>query len=260
MPREAQILLLAAVFFTVALIHAALTLRRGSWLRARTGVVCMAAAFVCQSLFLHWRGRELGKCPITTAFELQIFVSWAMVLLYFVTGSAYRLSLMGAFTAPLALAFTLGGLFRYAPAVAHPAGQGDHFWGELHAALGLMSYGAMGLAFVAGVMFLVMDRLLKRHTAGRLVWTLPPIHHLSLAIRRLIIAATVMLAAGIVCGWQMTGPREPGKLAIIWVILAAYAGLLGYETWRGMSARRAAWAAVLAFLLPVVSLWFIARR
>ncbi len=258
MSREVISLFLAVLFFAAAFIHAALHLRRGTWQAALPGFLLMVAAFACQCAFLHWRGRTLGKCPITTPSELLIFVGWSMVIFYFISGTSYRHSLMGAFTAPIALSFTLAGLSSYQPATNRSL---EHnFWNELHAALALMSYGAMALAFVAAIMFLLMDRLLKQHTQMSLVWKLPPVQHLSQSIRRLLIAATALLGAGIFCGYKMTTPPAPAKLLIIWAILTTYLCILLYEYWRGMSARRAAWAALIAFFLPVISLWFVARR
>ena len=72
---------------------------RGSILRA------MACGFAFQTGFLVLRGHALNACPLTNLFEVLIFLSWSMVLLYFVVGTAYRLSLLGAFTAPLAFLF-----------------------------------------------------------------------------------------------------------------------------------------------------------
>ena len=37
------------------------------------------------------------------------------------------------------------------------------FWPEMHAAVSMIAYGAFALACVAGVMYLVQERLLKQH-------------------------------------------------------------------------------------------------
>jgi hypothetical protein len=47
---------------------------------------------------------------------------------------------------------------------------------------------------------------------------------------------------------------------LVWGVWAAYAMLIGYEYSRGMSGRRAAWAAVACFVLALVSLWFVTPR
>src|SRR2546423_6845300 len=57
--------------------------------------------FIFQSAFLSVRGHSVGRCPITNLFEVIIFVAWSVALFYMVVGPAYRLSLMGAFTAPV---------------------------------------------------------------------------------------------------------------------------------------------------------------
>src|ERR1700679_6602 len=61
----------------------------------------LAAAFASHTLFLHQRGQEIGHCPITNLFETLAFFSWSLVLTYLVVGPAYRMSILGAFTAPI---------------------------------------------------------------------------------------------------------------------------------------------------------------
>jgi ABC-type uncharacterized transport system permease subunit len=176
-----------------------------------------------------------------------------------VVGSAYRLSMLGAFTAPLAFAFQFAALLR--PDTASPAGRpAGGMWTEMHASLSLLAYGAFGLAFVAGVMFLIQDRLLKNHTGMSLVRTLPPIRHLARALKRLLVTGTLLLTAGIVSAYQMETRPAASKLFLVWGVWAAYAVLLAYEYSRGMSARRAAWAATGCFVLAVTSLWFVTPR
>src|SRR5690606_11094440 len=216
----------------------------------------VAAGFVCQTVFLNWRGQAIHGCPMTNPFELLTFVSWSVVLFYFVVGPAYRLSLLGVFTSPLAFLFQVAALLT-PDARTGPVPRVSHgFWTELHAALSLLAYGAFGLAAAAGLMFLIEDRRLKRHSRMDGVFGhLPPIRNLSRAIHGLILTGTVLLTVGIVGAYQMP-VRPPGlKLAVVWLVWAVYAGMVLYERWRGMSARRAAGAAVAGFLIPVLSLW-----
>jgi ABC-type uncharacterized transport system permease subunit len=182
-----------------------------------------------------------------------------MTLFYFVVGSAYRLSLLGAFTAPLAFAFQFAALLR--PDIHTPAGRpSGGMWTEMHASLSLLAYGAFGLSFVAGVMFLIQDRLLKSHTHMGLVRALPPVRYLARALKRLLVTGTLLLTAGIISAYQMETRPAAAKLVLVWGVWAAYALLLAYEYWRGMSARRAALAAAACFVLAVASLWFVTPR
>lgn len=258
MSPERLILTIAAAFFLGGMVHAAVALRRGAYRHSWTSMALMGPGFICQCLFLSWRGQEIGRCPLTNPFELLTFTAWSMALFYFVVGTTYRLSLMGVFTAPLAFVLQATALTKPLPAV--PVRTAPAFWTEMHASLALLAYGAFALACVAGIMFLVQDRLLKKHTYTGLMRALPPVHYLSRAIRRLIIAGTLILSAGIVCAYQMKELPPMTKLIFVWVIWALYASMLIYEFRRGMSARRAAYAAAAAFFLPVVSLWFVVRR
>ena len=68
------------------------------WPRQFPAIFC---GWLFQTAFLFHRGHALGRCPLTNLFEVFIFLSWSIVLLYLVVGTAYRLSLLGFFTSPL---------------------------------------------------------------------------------------------------------------------------------------------------------------
>jgi ABC-type uncharacterized transport system permease subunit len=258
MSPEKAALIAAALLFLGGVVHSFLSLRRGAYRHSWTAFGLIAAGFLCQCYFLYVRGQALGRCPITNPFELLTFTGWAMVLFYLVVGSAYRLSLLGAFTAPLAFLMQVTALLKTdTPPSAAAAGRTPGVWTEMHASLSLLAYGAFSLACVAGIMFLVQDRLLKRHAGMGLVRILPPVHHLALALKRLLLTGLVILTAGILCAYQMPVRPAAPKLTAVWIVWGAYVLLLGYEQWRGMSSRRAAWAAVACFLLAVASLWFV---
>ncbi len=134
------------------------------------------------------------------------------------------------------------------------------FWGELHAALSLVSYGAFALACAAGIMFLLQDRQLKQHRISPVLRQLPPIHYLTRAIRSLLLTGTALLTVGILSAYRMEQQPPAGKLTIVWIVWGLYAALIAYEFWRGMSARRAAATAAFGFLIPIISLWFVGRH
>ena len=260
MSRELLVLILAALCYLGGFGYAVRSLRHCTYRPGRWTLLIMAIGGLCQTVFLHWRGREIGGCPMTNPFELLTFISWSIVVLYFIIGPAYRLSLLGVFTSPLALLFQIAALLRpesLAPAVPKST---HSFWGELHAALALVSYGAFALACAAGIMFLLQDRQLKQHRISPVLRQLPPIHYLTRAIRGLLITGTGLLTIGIVSAYRMEKLPPASKLTIVWIVWALYASLILYESWRGMSARRAAATAAFGFLIPVISLWFIGRH
>src|SRR5204862_2501027 len=138
-------------------------LHAGRWRESRWHLLPMALGFIFQCAFLYLRGRQHGRCPLTNQFEIFIFIGWSIMLLYFLVGAAYRLSLLGVFTAPLlAILQTLTLLF-FRDDTVPPAPPGKvNPWLELHASVALIAYAAFALACITGVMFLIQDRLLKR--------------------------------------------------------------------------------------------------
>lgn len=259
MTLEKAALTAATVLFLGAVVHAITALRRGAYRPSWTAMGLMAGGFLCQCVFLYLRGQELRRCPITTPMELMTFTAWTMVMFYFVVGSGYRWSLLGAFTAPLAFAMQATALLKPDSPVA-PLTKPPGMWTELHATLSLLAYGAYALAFVAGMMFLLQDRLLKKHANLSLMLRLPPVHHLTKATRGLILTGTALLTVGILSAYQMENRPSAFKLFVVWTVWGAYALLAIYEGWRGMSARRAAWAAAGCFALALASLWFVTSR
>src|SRR6266480_4227488 len=67
----------------------------------RFNFLAVGLGFIFQTAFLSVRGHALGRCPLTNLFEVFVFLAWSVALMYMLVGPLYRLSLMGAFTAPL---------------------------------------------------------------------------------------------------------------------------------------------------------------
>lgn len=258
MEPDRLFLILSTLCFLAGFGYAAYALGarrfRDRWLNRSV----MALGFVFQSAFLYVRGQEAGRCPITSVFEILVFVSWAIVLLYFLVGPAYRLSLLGVFTAPVVFLFQLAALLLPAassePGV--PAGRVD-FWLEIHASVSLLAYGAFALACVAGVMFLVQDRLLKTHHLNALFYSLPPVNHLARAMVRLLVLGFALLTVGIAAAYGMEQSPAGIKLGMSYAVWLLYGTLIAIYFTRGVSSSQMAKAAVGVFILPVCTLWIV---
>ena len=256
---DRMLLILSTLAFLGALGHALASLRRGTWRDSRRHWMPMAAGLLLQTGFLYLRGQAHGRCPLTNLFEVLIFIGWAIVLIYFVVGANFRLSLLGMFTAPmiallqiisLALPIDTAGS---APRLEHNA------WRELHSAVSLIAYAAFAMACVTGVMYLVQERMLKRHHIHGLFFQLPPIHELARAIMRMVLCGVLLLSVGLACSWPLHTPVTDIKLVSAWVVWALYAGMSVVMWRRSLSARRTALLAVLGFVVPVVSLWWVTK-
>ncbi|MEM1295106.1 MAG: cytochrome c biogenesis protein CcsA [Verrucomicrobiota bacterium] len=248
-------LLISTLCFLGGFAYVAISLRTGRYHPSPLNLCIMAVGFVAQCLFLGERGQAVGRCPITNPFEILVFVSWSAVLLYFVLGRAFRLSLMGAFTAPLVSFFQLVSLpfLRDVPEY-RPA---DDYWLEMHASISLLAYGAFALACIAGVMFLVQDSLLKRAKLQELSYNLPPVTNLSKAITRLVGIGLALLTVGIASGFGTKTPPTGIHLFLSVCVWAAYAILIGLRFTRGLSSRLSARLSLGVFILPVITLMML---
>lgn len=220
---------------------------------SRWNFVVMLTGFILQSGFLHLRSGTVGRCPLTNLFEVLVFLSWSVVLLYFVVGSTYRLSLLGTFTAPLV--FLIQVVAQLLPVASQPAVRkaSSGFWPEMHAAISLVAYGAFALACVAGVMYLVQERHLKRHTLNSFFHDLPPIANLSVAMQRLMLAGFALLTVGIVAGF-FAGHAAVGTIVLAVCVWLPYGAVLVMRRTHRFSSRRIAWLAVAVFTLALTTL------
>lgn len=251
------LLIIATLAFLGGMVHAVVSLRAGTWRENRWYWVPMAVGLICQTAFLYMRGQQHGRCPLTNLFEVFIFIGWCIVLLYFLVGATYRLSLLGVFTAPMiALLQALSlvsSLDKSVPALRGPPNP----WLEIHAAVSLMAYAAFALACITGVMYLVQARLLKKHRIHSLFYQLPPIHELAKAIQRLAVLGTLLLSAGLAAAIPLHLPVSNPKLIFAWVVWGLYLGINVIMWARMLSARQTAWLAVVGFVVPLVSLWIV---
>jgi HemX protein len=222
---------------------------------SRWNFAVMLTGFAFQTAFLQVRGEIVGRCPLTNLFEVLVFLSWSMVLLYFVVGGTYRVSLLGTFTAPMVfLLQTLAQLLPSASAVPQFKPSAG-FWPELHAAVSLIAYGAFALGCVAGVMYLVQERLLKKHRLNSVFHNLPSINVLAVAMQRVLVVGIVLLTIGLIAGF-LAGNAGEHKAAIVWAVgvWILYGALLLLRYTHRFSARRIAWMSVAAFTIALTTL------
>jgi len=227
--------------------------------RSRWTTAWMLGVLLCQFAFLTLRGDQRGACPLADRGEILVFLSWSLTLFYLIIGPAYRISLLGVFTAPVVVGFQVIALL---PGVLDADPQkvgGANPWHETHAATSVLAYGALALAAVAGVMFLVLDRQLKEHhlTSG-LFRNLPPVRELLVSLERLLWVGGVLLTIGVIAGLLM--PHDSSALAHLIAALAVWVGyavLLGIKTLRGLTGRRLSLATVVLFILSLGVFAFI---
>jgi ABC-type uncharacterized transport system permease subunit len=251
-------LILSTLCFLGGFCYSVAVLRSGRHRISWVHLAVMAGGFAFQSGFLYVLGQERGRCPITNLFDVLVFVSWSMVLFYFLLGPPFRVSLLGMFTAPLAFLFQTVALLLPASmkAGSAPPAEVDP-WLETHAAVSLVAYGAFALASVAGVMFLVQDRQLKRHHLETLFYNLPPINLLGKSIFRLLAIGFALLTLGIASAFAMKQQPSAVHLGMTLTVWLVYGVIVSLQMFRGSNSKRLALNAIWAFMVPLITLWIL---
>jgi HemX protein len=247
-------LLTAAAGFFAAGMAASL---RGLVVRGRLmghlNLLALALGFLVLTASLYVRGTIEKSCPLNSLYDVLVFQSWSLVLIYLVVGPAYRLSLLGIFTAPLAFALLLVAMLApldRAPVLRTVIDP----WVETHAALSIIAYGAFGLACIAGAMYLIQERQLKSHRFTALFYNLPPISELAAANRRLIGLGLVLLTVSFVSGFMSGMPVHTVKFWGSLGIWGVYGTILAMNHFWPQPAGRMALASVCVFAAALVTL------
>ncbi|MBI3886239.1 MAG: cytochrome c biogenesis protein CcsA [Opitutae bacterium] len=212
-----------------------------------------------QTTGLYVRGIAVGGCPLGNTFELFQFVAWSAMVLYFIVGSAFRVSLLGLFTAGYAAALAFISLL--VPQWDLVRGLkifGQNPWIEFHAALAVFSYGVFGLLAITSSMHLLQTASLKNKQLDGLFWFLPSVVQLDQINFRLLLAGVALLTLSLSVGaaWWVrnTESVDVAKLTVTVSIWLAYLATLLLRGRGRLVSVRFAWVCIVLFALALLSL------
>lgn len=193
--------------------------------------------------------------------------AWLLGTGYLLTTVRSRLSIMGAFVAPLALMLLLISRLTPPGSIMAPGLERiTPFLGHLHIGLSALGVMAFGLAAAVAILYLVQETALKGKRPGFFYRWSPPLKSLDDVSRRLILLGfpvfTLALISGII--WAIRLPIHEGfRLkhlisAVTWVIFGA---LILARAKVGLRGKQAAILTVIGFLTTVVILLlYMSRR
>jgi len=238
----------ALISYVIGFGYSLYSLVADKFLTPRLAFWAICAGFIFTNVFLFQRGHAIGRCPITNPFEVLVFMTWSMVLIYLVIGSSYRLSLMGAFTAPAASILLF---FAVALAPGEPVARRVTLnpWLEAHTSFSMVACGAFALACIAGVMFLVQERQLKTRKPSSIFYRLPPIAELSVANSRLLWLGFILFTIGIGTGFLIGGRINWTQAAWSILVWGVYGGIIAARVRHVVAAKWVAALSIIAFSL-----------
>ena len=253
---DRHLLIVSTLCFLGAVVRTMLAFRARNFRPGLFNFFAIAAGFVLQTAFLSMRGHAVGRCPLTNLFEVLIFLAWSVALIYMLVGPAYRLSLMGAFTAPVVLLIQAFALV--APIdIRHSTKMPANSWLEFHASISMVAYGAFALACIAGAMYLVQERQLKTHQLHSIFYHLPPLNDLFAAITRLLWWGFALYTLGLVSGFFVGGPLPRAQMICAFGVWLLYAAILQGRHLRWLAPKRVAVLCIWGFSAALMLLWGI---
>jgi ABC-type transport system involved in cytochrome c biogenesis permease subunit len=250
----------AVAIYGLCSVYAFFLWRRGFRRDERISYLFLLAAFAFHTTAMFKRGFSLSSCPVNNLYEAITFTLWSITTAYLGLGLWRRFRFVGAFAAPFLFCV---GVFALFPELDQHGPEPNFLkgWSSLHASLILLAYGAFGLAFVAGVMYLTQERDLKRHKVRAVLSLLPPMGRLEATIARLILVGFALLTVGLLLGGHTL--HTQGRSYSLWdakiwwsaVVWCLYLGLL-LMYWRlSQRGRRMAWGVVASFAFVLLTFW-----
>jgi ABC-type uncharacterized transport system permease subunit len=218
-----------------------------------------AAQIVVASELLH-------VCPVQGVHFAMSVLSVLMVLAYGALRRRWRMDIVGAFIAPLALASLLASHF-----VQLGSGGAGNETNEpspalrsalvpFHVMMNLGGVALFALAFGAASLYLVQEHLLKEKQIEGVFRRLPPLDSLDRAEHRFLLAGFPLLTIGLLTGTFFVRHLDTTHLAdlarlafeyIPWMLAAGVLLLRAAAGWRG---RRAAYGTIAGFVFAVLVL------
>lgn len=224
----------------------------------RFNLVSITTGFALHTGFLFFRGENIGHCPLSNLFETLVFITWGLVLNYLLVGPVFRVSLLGAFMAPLVLAIHLVALILPGidvPRVVPVSGM----MLEMHAALSLLAYSTLGLSAVAALMFLVEHRALKSRNVKLFLFSMPALGKLERVSFRIGIFGFILLTVGLVAGFLVPDVRGGDMVKVVWSlsVWVVYSVMLVGRMISRISPARFAWVNLGSYATVLLTFWMI---
>jgi len=237
------------LYFIGILLSLVYLLRRSEFL-ARVAFAVTCLGFAVHSVVLAVHVFSGAEAQWVTFHKALSFFSWSLVLVFLLVVLLQRLYVLGAFMLPIAfLSLVSTAILPSETPVLQP------MFGAMWVHVTLSMLGAVGfaVAFVAGVMYLMQDRLLKSKQFNVLSFKLPPLDFLDMLNQRSMLLGFPFLTLGILTGAmsaQLTlgsyvnwNPEQIWAL-VTWVFY--FVVLMGRVT-VGWRAKKAAYLTIVGF-------------
>jgi len=240
----------AAVLYTLgAVAHLTLFFRRGYEGLARWST---RAAWAAHTLALLLLMVETGRAPVYSLYEVSLLLPWLLETPYVVTEIVKHNQSAGAFLTPVVAAALVISLILPHPGEAPNLGAHPERLVVWHVGVTLLGYFFLLVASVAGALYLVQDRNLRRKSFSPIYHAVPALEWLDQSVGWLVAIGFPLLTLGVTAGltfahrtWSAFWPADPKVLftLLLWLTYGGYLVMRKARQWGG---RWAAWWMVAA--------------
>ncbi|MGZ8406085.1 MAG: cytochrome C assembly family protein [Nitrospira sp.] len=250
------------LYFVATMSFLAYLLRRSEAL-SKVSLAITAVGFISHTVALVIRMVEVSSTVTPSFSDALSFFSWMIILVFVLVEFRHRIHVLGSFMVPLALVSLVSSaaLPETVPTL-QPVFKTLWF----HVTLSMLGTVGFTVAFVAGVMYLIQDRLLKSKQFNVLYSKLPALDFLDHLNQQSIVLGFPLLTLGIVTGaisaefargsYVSWNPEQIWAL-VTWVFY--FVVLLGRLT-VGWRAKRAAYLTVIGFACVILTLVGVALK
>lgn len=243
----------ALLMYALATLLSLVAVVRNRGTEGRRARLLFLLAFCMHTVTLIVRYFEAGYTPVTNLHESLSFFAWALAGVFMLLDLQIRMQVMAAATATLVTVFMMfGSLMPMQTQDLNPVL--DSFWLPIHVGLSFMGSAVFTVAFVAGILYLIQERMLKSKKFSALHYRLPSLETLDRVNYRCLKFGFPLMTMGIISGavWAESAwgtywswdPKESWAL-ITWFL---YAALLHGRLTVGWRGRRAAVFAIIGFI------------
>jgi cytochrome c-type biogenesis protein CcsB len=224
----------------------------------RIGAAVTLGAWACHTLALVIQAVETGGPPLGSLPSALSVAVWVVVLLEMIIERRSGVTVLGAFVLPIVVVLGLKATAAGPLAPLEPALRSAWIW--VHIGLAMLGIAAFVLNFAGALMYLLQERQLKTRRPGAIYYRLPALETLDRLTYRTLALGFPFLTTGLILGavwareaWGSVFTFDPLAYFsfVAWVI---YAGTLAGRAAAGWHGRRAAYYAVLGFVVLVLTL------
>ncbi len=245
------------VLYSLGLAHALLTVftRRAKLFRFALGALSLGAVFHLVSIVEE--AVEIQHFPVTNFQQSVSFLAFSITCAFLAAYWRYKFEALSIFTFPLVFMLTLSATLGTSSRLENPLLRSG--WLYVHVILLFAGYAMLFVTFVAGLMYILLERELKSKKPRALYHRLPPLEQLDDLAHKTLAIGFPFMTLGIISGalwaaaeWGSGWPLDP-KIAMSFLTWLIYLALIFTRRTAGWRGRRAAYFAIAGFMAALAT-------